>query len=82
MPAFGPMTPEVAEAWDFLAEWSYLPLSSRMGALSMGVLVALAVSDGRWRQKITRQLSNILVCSSEPRTGVVRLPGVCVSVLC
>lgn len=64
MPAFGPMTPEVARAWDFLAGWSYLPISARLGALSMGVLVALAVSDERWRQSISRQ-----VCSkvtSEP----------------
>ena len=69
MPAFGPMTPEVAKAWDFLARWSYLPLSARVGALSMGVLVALVVSDVEWRQKITRQVSKIFVCGPDAQTG-------------
>lgn len=56
LPAFGPMTPDVALAWDFLGGWSYLPLSARVGSLSMGVLVVLAVSDERWRQIISRQV--------------------------
>lgn len=51
---FGPMTPRFEETIDFLAVWSYLPLTSRMGALSMGVLTAMAVSDERMRQKINR----------------------------
>ena len=64
LPAFGPMTPEVAQAWDFLAGWSYLPLSARTGSLSMGVLVALAVSNERWRQNISRQVCKKLTCES------------------
>ena len=58
IPAFGPMAPEVAMAWDFLAGWSYLPLSARMGSLSMGVLTAIAVSDERSRQKIARRVGH------------------------
>ena len=62
MPVFGPMTPEVAQAWDFLAGWSYLPFSARMGALSMGVITAIAVSDATSRQQIGRQARTSLVC--------------------
>ena len=51
---FGPMTPELVKAFDILALWSYLPITARMGALALGVLAAMAVSDERWRQNIAR----------------------------
>lgn len=67
LPAFGPMTPEVAQAWDFLAGWSYLPLSARVGALSMGILVALAVSDEMTRQSISRQVCKYTISDADHR---------------
>lgn len=51
---FGPMTPELGKAFDILALWSYLPITARMGALAMGMLTALAVTDERWRHNIAR----------------------------
>ena len=77
MPVFGPMAPEVAQAWDFLAGWSYLPISARMGALSMGVLTAVAVSDEGLRQKIGRQVCKSFVCDAEHRASSTDVPGPC-----
>ena len=57
--AFGPMKPELVKAFDILALWSYLPISARMGALALGVLAAMAVSDERWRQNIARWVATL-----------------------
>ena len=54
IPMFGPMTPDIEKVWNFLALWSYMPITARMGALSMGILTAMAVTDERLRQQIGR----------------------------
>ena len=71
LPVFGPMTPEVARTWDILAIWSYLPLSARLGSLSMGVLTALAVSEERLRQNISRQ---DIVSKTCLQTALLQIP--------
>ena len=52
---FGPATPALERALSILAVWTYLGITSRLAALGMGVLVALAVTDESMRARIGRQ---------------------------
>ena len=52
---FGPTNPALERALGILAVWTYLGITSRLAALGMGVLVALAVTDGSMRARIGRQ---------------------------
>ena len=52
---FGPSTPALEHALSILAVWTYLGITSRLAALGMGVLVALAVTDEGMRCRIGRQ---------------------------
>ena len=51
---FGPPTPALERALSILAVWTYLGMTSRLAALGMGVLVALAVTDESMRVRIGR----------------------------
>lgn len=55
VPFFGPTTPALERALEILAAGTYLGITSRLAALGMGVLVAVAVTDESMRSKIGRQ---------------------------